>query len=66
MAMTHEAGPPGEEVGSLADELRLLAATLAARDEDGAAGLLDRLRSTLAELGGGPDDEPQVQRIELS
>ncbi|WP_153504819.1 hypothetical protein [Cumulibacter manganitolerans] len=53
------------EVGSLADELRALAAALADESPDGVDGLLDAIRDKLGATGAD-DDEPPVERIEIT
>lgn len=54
-----------EEVGSLADELRSLAAVVAERSPDGEEGLLRSIRERLAGTPGQPDGDG-VRRIEIT
>lgn len=54
-----------QPVGSLADELRQLAAVLADGSADGVEGLLATIRENL-DAGGDPGAEADVERIDIS
>ena len=54
-----------QSVASLAEELRLLTAALAARSDGGADGLLNAIRE-MVDTAAPPDDPPDVQRIDVT
>lgn len=55
-----------DEVGSLADELQLLAAVVGAQDPGVPDTVLDRVRRYLDGVASSTADAPDVQRIDLS